>query len=115
MEQLSLVRVTISYTSIVDADVEDIWKIVKLWCPSMWLHSIENSQISFQLLVPLPIHPDSLCQKGASHVAGTAPVRMIPLSQTTACVSVSGKGMGGEHGRRRFFSLVQGKMVDVCS
>lgn len=50
MEQLSLVRVTISYTSIVDADVEDIWKIVKLWCPSMWLHSIENSQISFQLL-----------------------------------------------------------------
>lgn len=46
----SLVRVTPGYTCVLQADVDELWKIVKVWNPSQWINKLGDTHLSFQLL-----------------------------------------------------------------
>jgi len=37
----------------VEANIDDIWQLVKVWCPSLWIFSIKGTPCSFHVLVRL--------------------------------------------------------------
>jgi hypothetical protein len=51
MEHLSLVRVLTKYNGVLEANVDEIWQLVKVWCPSLWIFSIQGTPCSFHVLV----------------------------------------------------------------
>lgn len=50
MDGMSLVRVLTAYSGVVEANIEDIWQLVKVWCPSLWIFSIKGTPCSFHVL-----------------------------------------------------------------
>lgn len=53
MQQYSFVRVTPNFTGVVNANIDDIWKIVKQWAPSLWIKECAGVPVRFHVLVRL--------------------------------------------------------------
>lgn len=49
--EYNLVRVTPSYRGVLQANVNDIWEIVKVWAPSLWIRDLKGIPCSFHVLV----------------------------------------------------------------
>ena len=49
--EYDLVRVTPNYRGVISANINDIWEIVKVWAPSLWIRELKGIPCSFHVLV----------------------------------------------------------------